>query len=102
MFALTNGLSGLRCWWAGRFLRGVKRVDADSDGKQLAQMLAQRHNQISNRAAITGRVSGRPVAVARRILHHLFGDKRVRASHTDRIVTGSDASLVRLAGLRCL
>jgi putative CocE/NonD family hydrolase len=42
---IANGLSGLRCWWAGRFLRGVKRVDADSDGKQLAQILAQRHNQ---------------------------------------------------------
>jgi putative CocE/NonD family hydrolase len=41
---VTNGLSGLRCWWAGRSLRGVKRVDADSDGKQLAQILAQRHN----------------------------------------------------------
>jgi putative CocE/NonD family hydrolase len=42
---VANGLSGLRCWWAGRYLRGVKRVDADSDGKELAQMLAQRHNQ---------------------------------------------------------
>ena len=42
---LTKGLSGLRCWWAGRSLRGVKRVDADSDGKELAQILAQRHNQ---------------------------------------------------------
>ena len=42
---VTNGLSGLHCWWAGRSLRGVKRVDADSDGKELAQMLAQRHNQ---------------------------------------------------------
>jgi uncharacterized protein len=41
----ANGLSSLRCWWAGRFLRGVKRVDADSDGKQLAQMLAQRNNR---------------------------------------------------------
>jgi uncharacterized protein len=41
----VNGRSGLRCWWAGRFLRGVKRVDADSDGKQLAQMLAQRNNR---------------------------------------------------------
>ena len=27
------------------YLRGVKRVDADSDGKQLAQIVAQRHNQ---------------------------------------------------------
>ena len=42
---VANGLSGSRCWWAGRYLRGVKRVDADSDGKQLAQMLAERHNQ---------------------------------------------------------
>jgi uncharacterized protein len=42
---VANGLSSLRCWWAGRFLRGVKRVDADADGKQLAQMLAQRNNQ---------------------------------------------------------
>ena len=42
---VTSGLSGLPCWWAGRFLRGVKRVDADSDGKQLSQILAQRHNQ---------------------------------------------------------
>jgi putative CocE/NonD family hydrolase len=42
---LTKRLSGLRCWWAGRSLRGVKRVDADSDGKELAQILAQRHNQ---------------------------------------------------------
>jgi hypothetical protein len=42
---VANGLSGLRCWWAGRYLRGVKRADADSDGKQLAQILAQRHNQ---------------------------------------------------------
>ena len=41
---VTKGLSGLRCWWAGRSVRGVKRVDADSDGKQLAQILAQRHN----------------------------------------------------------
>ena len=40
-----NRLSSLRCWWAGRFLRGVKRVDADSDGKQLAEMLAQRNNR---------------------------------------------------------
>jgi uncharacterized protein len=42
---VSKNLSGLRCWWQGRFLRGTKRVDADSDGKQLAQMLAQRHNQ---------------------------------------------------------
>ena len=42
---VTKGSSGLGCWWAGRSLRGVKRVDADSDGKQLAQILAQRHNQ---------------------------------------------------------
>jgi uncharacterized protein len=42
---VTKGLSGLGCWWAGRSLRGVKRVDADWDGKQLAQILAQRHNQ---------------------------------------------------------
>ena len=42
---VTKGLSGLGCWWAGRSVRGVKRVDADSDGKQLAQMLAQRHNR---------------------------------------------------------
>jgi uncharacterized protein len=42
---VANGLSGLGCWWAGRFLRGVKRADADSDGQQLAQILAQRHNQ---------------------------------------------------------
>lgn len=42
---VTRGLSGLGCWWAGRSPRGVKRVDADSDGKQLAQILAQRHNK---------------------------------------------------------
>jgi putative CocE/NonD family hydrolase len=42
---VTKGLIGLGCWWAGRSVRGVKRVDADSDGKQLAQMLAQRHNR---------------------------------------------------------
>jgi putative CocE/NonD family hydrolase len=42
---VTEGLSGLRCWWAGRYLRGVKRVDADSDGQQLAQILAQRHSR---------------------------------------------------------
>jgi putative CocE/NonD family hydrolase len=42
---VTKGWTGLRCWWAARFVRGVKRVDADSDGKQLAQILAQRHNQ---------------------------------------------------------
>jgi putative CocE/NonD family hydrolase len=42
---VTHGLSGLGCWWAGRTLRGVKRVDADSDGKQLAQVLAKRHNR---------------------------------------------------------
>jgi putative CocE/NonD family hydrolase len=42
---VTQGLSGPRCWWAERSLRGVKRVDADSDGKQLAQILAQRHNR---------------------------------------------------------
>jgi uncharacterized protein len=42
---VADGVSGLRCWWAGRYLRGVKRADADSDGQQLAQMLAQRHNQ---------------------------------------------------------
>jgi putative CocE/NonD family hydrolase len=42
---VANGLSSVRCWWAGRFLRGVKRVDTDSDAKQLAQMLAQRNNQ---------------------------------------------------------
>jgi putative CocE/NonD family hydrolase len=42
---VARGLSGLRCWWESRFVRGVKRVDADSDGRQLAQMLAQRHNQ---------------------------------------------------------
>jgi putative CocE/NonD family hydrolase len=42
---VTKGLSGLGCWWAGRTLRGVKRVDADSDGKQLAQILADRHNR---------------------------------------------------------
>jgi len=42
---VTKGLSGVSCWWAGRSVRGVKRVDADSHGKQLAQILAQRHNQ---------------------------------------------------------
>lgn len=42
---VTKGWTGLRCWWAGRFVRGVKHVDTDSDGKQLAQILAQRHNQ---------------------------------------------------------
>jgi putative CocE/NonD family hydrolase len=42
---VTKGLSGLGCWWAGRTLRGVKRADADSDGKQLAQVLANRHNR---------------------------------------------------------
>jgi uncharacterized protein len=42
---VANGFSGLRCWWAGRSLRGVKRVDADSDGNQLAQILAQRNNR---------------------------------------------------------
>ena len=57
---------------------------------------------VSNRAAITSRISGRPVAFGRRILHHLWGDKRVRASGPDRIVTGSHASVVWLAGLRCL
>jgi uncharacterized protein len=41
----TKSLSDFRCWWEGRFVRGVKRVDADSDGKHLAQMLAQRHNE---------------------------------------------------------
>jgi len=42
---VTKGLSGLGCWWAGRTLRGVKRVDADSEGKQLALVLANRHNR---------------------------------------------------------
>jgi putative CocE/NonD family hydrolase len=42
---VTKGLNGLGCWWAGRSVRGVKRVDADSDGKQLAQVLANRHNR---------------------------------------------------------
>jgi putative CocE/NonD family hydrolase len=42
---VTKGVSGVRCWWAGRSVRGVKRVDADSGGKQLAQVLAQRHNR---------------------------------------------------------
>jgi putative CocE/NonD family hydrolase len=42
---VTKGLSGLGCWWAGRTLRGVKRADADSDGEQLAQVLANRHNR---------------------------------------------------------
>jgi uncharacterized protein len=41
---VTESLSGVRCWWAGRLLRGVKRVDEDGDGKQLAAILAQRHN----------------------------------------------------------
>ena len=41
----TERLTGLSCWWAGRFVRGVKRADADSDGKQLARILAQRNNQ---------------------------------------------------------
>jgi hypothetical protein len=41
----TENLSGVRCWWAGRMLRGVKRVDEDRDGKQLAAILAQRHNR---------------------------------------------------------
>src|SRR5258708_4114078 len=42
---MTSGLTGLRCWWSGRFVRGVKRVDADSDGLQLRQIVAQRRNQ---------------------------------------------------------
>jgi uncharacterized protein len=42
---VAKGLIGLGCWWAGRSVRGVKRVDADSDGTQLAQILAQRHNR---------------------------------------------------------
>jgi hypothetical protein len=37
-------LSAIRCWWAGRMLQGVKRVDDDRDGKPLAAILAQRHN----------------------------------------------------------
>jgi hypothetical protein len=41
---VTEGLSGVRCWWAGRLLRGVKRVDGDRDGKVLAAILVQRHN----------------------------------------------------------
>jgi hypothetical protein len=41
---LTQGLRGLRCWWAGRYLRGVKRVDGDRDGTHLDAILAQRHN----------------------------------------------------------
>jgi putative CocE/NonD family hydrolase len=42
---IAGNLSGPRCWWAGRMVRGVKRVDDDQDGKQLAAMLAQRHNK---------------------------------------------------------
>lgn len=42
---VSKGLSNLRCWWDAKFVRGVKRVDADSGGKQLAQILAQRHNR---------------------------------------------------------
>ena len=38
-------LSGFRCWWAGRMLRGVKRADEDRGAKQLAAILAQRHNR---------------------------------------------------------
>ncbi|MGH9676172.1 MAG: CocE/NonD family hydrolase, partial [Candidatus Acidiferrum sp.] len=40
-----GGLHGLRCLWAARMLRGVKRVDDDRDGTQLAAILAQRHVQ---------------------------------------------------------
>jgi putative CocE/NonD family hydrolase len=45
---VAGDLSGLRCWWAGRMVRGVKRVDDDHDGKQLAAMLVQRHNKYPN------------------------------------------------------
>jgi uncharacterized protein len=45
---VAGSLSGLRCWWAGRMVRGVKRVDDDHDGKQLAAMLVQRHNKYPN------------------------------------------------------
>jgi hypothetical protein len=41
---LTEGVRGLRCWWAGRYLRGVKRVDGDRDARGLDAILAQRHN----------------------------------------------------------
>jgi hypothetical protein len=40
----AEGLSGIRCWWESRTLRGVKRVDDDQDGKQLVAILALRHN----------------------------------------------------------
>ncbi|HWZ97705.1 MAG TPA: CocE/NonD family hydrolase [Candidatus Dormibacteraeota bacterium] len=42
---VTENLGGLHCWWAGRMVRGVKRVDDDRDATQLAAMLAQRHNK---------------------------------------------------------
>jgi len=44
---LPVGLHGLRRWWVGRMVRGVKRVDDDHDGTQLAAILAQRHNNDS-------------------------------------------------------
>jgi len=42
---MTEHLSGVRCWWAARMLRGVKRVDEDRYGKQLTAILANRHNR---------------------------------------------------------
>jgi hypothetical protein len=42
---LTEGVRGLRCWWAGRYLRGVKRIDGDRDATKLDAILAQRHNE---------------------------------------------------------
>jgi uncharacterized protein len=41
----VDGVSGWKCWWTKQLTPGVKPVDADRDGKHLAELVARRHSQ---------------------------------------------------------
>ena len=79
----TKGLIGLGCWWAGRSVRGVKRVDADSGGKQLAQILAQRHNRYPTEVLPQIEFRDDPISLRAGSVRHPRGVQRVWASRRD-------------------
>jgi hypothetical protein len=58
---VAGKLGRLGCWWAGRVLRGVKRVDDDRDGQQLAAMIAQRHNRYPDELLSKAEFQGDPI-----------------------------------------
>jgi hypothetical protein len=58
---VAGKLGRVGCWWAGRVLRGVKRVDGDRDGQQLAAMIAQRRNRYPDELLSKAEFQGDPI-----------------------------------------